>query len=65
MKLASADLSCPVVRWGARAACAEVSTESREDSKAKHSPGFHMEPSMFGRVMLVIKYVSRVIEEQI
>jgi hypothetical protein len=35
MKVASADSSCSVVWWGARAACAEVSTGSVEASQAR------------------------------
>jgi hypothetical protein len=34
MKVVSADSFCSVVWWGARAACAEVSTGSVEASKA-------------------------------
>jgi hypothetical protein len=36
MKVVSKDFSCSMVGWGARAACAEVSTGSVEASKAKH-----------------------------
>jgi hypothetical protein len=36
MKVVSEISSCSMVGWGARAACAEVSTGSVEDSKAKH-----------------------------
>jgi hypothetical protein len=44
MKVVPEDSSCSVVWWGARAACAEVSTGSVEASKAR--PGFrsHMAP---------------------
>jgi hypothetical protein len=44
--------SCSLVWWGARAACAEVSTGSVEASKAKHSPGLHMEPSIYRRFLI-------------
>jgi hypothetical protein len=50
MKVVSADSSCSVVWWGARAACAEVSTGSVEASKAKHGPGLHMEPSKYRKL---------------
>jgi hypothetical protein len=36
MKVVSDHSSCSMVGWGARAACAEVSTGLVEDSKAKH-----------------------------
>jgi hypothetical protein len=36
MKVVAEDSSCSMVGWGARAACAEVSTGSVEASKAKH-----------------------------
>jgi hypothetical protein len=36
MKVVSEDSSCSMVGWGARAACAEVSIGSVEESKAKH-----------------------------
>jgi hypothetical protein len=52
MNVVSADSSCSVVWRGARAACAEVSTESVEASKAKHGPGFHLEPSTYGRILI-------------
>jgi hypothetical protein len=38
MKRVSADSSCSVVWYDARAACAEVSTGSMEASEAKHGP---------------------------
>jgi hypothetical protein len=53
MKVVSADSSCPVVWWGCKdrlRACAEVSTGSVAASKAKHGPGLHMEPSIYGRI---------------
>jgi hypothetical protein len=37
MKVVSEDSSCSMVWWGARAACAEVSTGQWEASKAKHA----------------------------
>jgi hypothetical protein len=36
MKVVAEDSSCSMVGWGARAACAEVSTGSVEASKANH-----------------------------
>jgi hypothetical protein len=42
MKEVSEDSSCSMVGWGARAACAEVSTGSVGDSKAKHGQKVHL-----------------------
>jgi hypothetical protein len=45
MKVVPADSSCTMVGWGARVACAEVSTGSAEDLKAKHGQKVHMDLS--------------------
>jgi hypothetical protein len=51
MKVVSADSFSSVVLWGARAACAEVSTGSLEASRAKLGFRSHMAPSIFGRII--------------
>jgi hypothetical protein len=50
MKIVSEDSSCSMVGWGARAACAEVSTGSVGDSKAMHGQKVHMDPGIYGRI---------------
>jgi hypothetical protein len=42
MKVESADSFCSVVWWGAKAACAEVSTGSAEASKARLGLNSHL-----------------------
>jgi hypothetical protein len=54
MKRGCADSSCSVGWCGARAACAEVFTGSVDASKAKHGPGLHMRPSIYGREEVVV-----------
>jgi hypothetical protein len=54
MKVVSADSSCSVVWWGARAACAEVSTGSVEASKARLGFRGHMAPGIYGRRYIII-----------
>jgi hypothetical protein len=44
MKVVSADSSCSLVWLGARAACAEVSTEPVKTLKAKHGKQVHVDP---------------------
>jgi hypothetical protein len=43
MKVISADFSCSVVKWGAKAAFTELSTGFMEASKAKPGPELNME----------------------
>jgi hypothetical protein len=62
MKRVSADSCCSVVWCGARAACAEVSTGSLGASKAKHGHGLHMEPSIYGRLILIIIQQTNITE---
>jgi hypothetical protein len=52
MKVVSADSFCSVVWWGARAACAEVSTGSVEALKANLGFRSHMAPCMYERLKL-------------
>jgi hypothetical protein len=56
MKVVSADSFCSVVWWGARAACAEVSTGSVEASKANLGFGSQMALRIHGRVIVSIHY---------
>jgi hypothetical protein len=43
--------------WDARAAGAEVSTGSVEDSKAQHGQKVHMDLGMYGRIMIMMVIV--------
>jgi hypothetical protein len=54
MKVVSEDWSCSMVGWGARAACAEVSTGSVGASKAKHGHKVHMDYGIHGRIIITI-----------
>jgi hypothetical protein len=56
IKVVSADSFCSVVWWGARAACAEVSTGSVEASKANLGFGSPMALRIHGRVIVSIHY---------
>jgi hypothetical protein len=47
MEVESDDSSCSMLGWGAKAACAEVSTGSVEGSKAKHCHNAHMDPGVY------------------
>jgi hypothetical protein len=50
MKVVSENSSCSMVGWGARVACAEVSTGSVEASKANLGFRCHMAPGKHGRL---------------
>jgi hypothetical protein len=52
MKVVSEDSSCSMVGWGARAACAEVSTGSVEASKANLGFRCHMAPGIYGIIII-------------
>jgi hypothetical protein len=43
--------------WGSRAAGAEVSTASVEDSKAQHGQKVYMDLGMYGRIMIMMVIV--------
>jgi hypothetical protein len=53
MKIASADSTCSMVLWNARAACAEVSTGSVEALKSKHGPRLYLSRTKQLRLLVI------------